>query len=380
MKNIILSLSIIALFAACGGKSQNALETKRAELDSLNTEMASLKEAIAAVQLEITELDTAARPNAIAVMTKAVTKGQFKNPFEIQALVESDNNVMVSPEVPAKLVRLFVKEGQRVSKGQVVASLDGSTASSQISELEGSLSLAKTNYEKLKKLWEQNIGSEMQYLQAKNQYENLQNSIKTARTQLGKYSLRSPISGTVDAIMANEGELVGSMTGGPVMRIVNMSDIKLKANVSESYVGKIKKGQMVKVYYPSLKLTSEEKVSAVSDVIDLNNRTFSIYVEPKGNKSSLKPNMLAMITAYDFEDNDAISIPTKLVRNDGTQDYILTVKTNGEKKIVEKTVVVIEQEFASKTIIKSGLETGAEIITEGYNSVIEGDEVKVVTE
>ena len=380
MKNILIILSIIALFAACSDTNKGALETKRVELDSLQTEMALLKAVIAKVQGEITVLDTNARPNAIAVITKIVNKGQFKNPFDVQALVESDNNVMVSPEVPGRLVKLYVKEGQRVSKGQVVASMDGSTANSQIAELEGALSLAKTNYERLGKLWKQNIGSEMQYLQAKNQYENLQNSIKTAKYQAGKYTLRAPITGTVDAIMANEGELVGSMTGGPVMRIVNMGDIKLKADVSEAYVGKIKTGQTVKVYYPSLNLTTEETVSAVGSVIDVNNRTYSVYVTPRNNTKNLKPNMLAMITAYDFEDNDAMSVPTKLVRNDGTKDYILTVKTNGEKKTVEKTLVVIEQEFASETIIKSGLEPGAEIITEGYNSVIEGDEVKVVTE
>jgi RND family efflux transporter MFP subunit len=380
MKNILIILSIIALFAACSDTNKGALETKRVELDSLQTEMALLKAVIAKVQGEITVLDTNARPNAIAVITKIVNKGQFKNPFDVQALVESDNNVMVSPEVPGRLVKLYVKEGQRVSKGQVVASMDGSTANSQIAELEGALSLAKTNYERLGKLWKQNIGSEMQYLQAKNQYENLQNSIKTAKYQAGKYTLRAPITGTVDAIMANEGELVGSMTGGPVMRIVNMGDIKLKADVSESYVGKIKTGQTVKVYYPSLNLTTEETVSAVGSVIDVNNRTYSVYVTPRNNTKNLKPNMLAMITAYDFEDNDAMSVPTKLVRNDGTKDYILTVKTNGEKKTVEKTLVVIEQEFASETIIKSGLKPGAEIITEGYNSVIEGDEVKVITE
>ena len=379
MKNIIISLTIIALFAACGGKNDGALEVKRAELDSLQTEMTALKAAIAKVQEEITKLDTNSSPNAIAVMTQIVSKGKFKNPFEVQDLVQSDNNVMVAPEVPGRLVKLYVKEGQRVTKGQVVASLDASTANSQIAELEGALSLAKTNYEKLKNLWEQNIGSEMQYLQAKNQYENLQNSIKTAKSQAGKYTLRAPITGTVDAIMTNEGELVGSMTGGPVMRIVNMGDIKLKANVSEAYVGKIKTGQMVKVYYPSLKLTTEEKVSAVGNVIDVNNRTFSVYVTPSNNTKNLKPNMLAMITAYDFEDNDAMSVPTKLVRNDGTKDYILTVKTNGDKKTVEKTEVVIEQEFASETILKSGLEPGSEIIIEGYNSVIAGDEVKVVT-
>ena len=123
-----------------------------------------------------------------------------------------------------------------------------------------------------------------------------------------------------------------------------------------------------------------EIVSAVGNVIDLNNRTYSVYVTPLNSTKDLKPNMLAIITAYDFEDNDAISVPTKLVRNDGNNDYILTVKMNGEKKTVEKTAVVIEQEFASETIISSGLESGQEIITEGYNSVIEGDEVKIVTE
>ena len=225
MKNIIVSLSIIALFAACGGKTQNKLELKRAELDSLQSEMTNLKAAIASVQEDIKELDTSARANAIAVMATEITKGAFRNPFQVQGLIESDQNVMVSPEVPAKITRILVKEGQRVIKGQVIATLDGSTASSQIAELEGALSLAKINYEKQKRLWKQNIGSEMQYLQAKNQYENLQNSITTARTQLGKYSLRSPISGTVDELMANEGELVGGMTSGPVARVVNLKDI-----------------------------------------------------------------------------------------------------------------------------------------------------------
>lgn len=379
MKNIFTLFIITTLLTACGDKRHTELEAKRAQLDSLQAEMATLKAVISDVQKEIRELDTTARSNAIAVMTAQVTSGEYKNSFEIQALVESENNVMVSSEVPAKLKRVYVTEGKRVSKGQVVATLDGSTANSQVAELRGALYLAKLNYEKQERLWSQNIGSEIQYLQAKNQYTNLQNSIKTAETQLEKYTLRSPINGTIDAIMANEGELVGSMTGGPVMRIVNMGSIKLKANVSEAYVGKIEKGQMVQVSYPSLNITSTETVAAVGSVIDLNNRTFSIYIEPKNHKSALRPNMLAIITAHDYKDDNAISVPTKLVRNDGLKDYILTIKTNGQKKNVEKKAVIIEREFASNTIIKSGLVSGDEIITEGYNTVIEGDEVKVIT-
>ena len=380
MKNTLIILSIIALFTACGGKNEGALEAKRSELDSLQKEMTTLKAAIAKVQEEIVELDTNARPNAIAVMASEIQKGAFKNPFQVQGLVESDKNVMVSPEVPAKLVKIYVKEGQRVSKGQIIASLDGSTASSQIAELEGALSLARTNFEKQKRLWDQGIGSEMQFLQAKNQYENLQNSIATARTQLGKYSLRSPISGTVDELMANEGELVGSMTGGPVARIVNMSDIKIKANVSERYLGKIKSGQTVKLKFPSIDLEMEDKVSAVGNIIDANNRTFTISVVPSKNQKLLKPNLLALITAYDFEDTEAISIPTKLVRTDGEKNFVYTIQTNGNKKTVEKRYIEVEKQFPSETIIKSGLEPGDLLITEGVNSVIVGDEVKIITE
>jgi membrane fusion protein (multidrug efflux system) len=380
MKNTLFTLSLIALFAACGGNSKNALDAKKAELESLNSEMTKLKEAIVAVQAEIVSLDTAARINAIAVMAQEIQKGAFKNPFQVQGLVESDKNVLVSPEVPAKVVRIYVKVGQRVSKGQLIASLDGSTASSQIAELEGALSLAKTNFDKQAKLWKQNIGSEMQYLQAKNQYENLQKSIQTARTQLGKYSLRSPINGTVDEIMANEGELVGSMTGGPVARIVNMSDITIKASVSERYLGKIKVGQIVKVAFPSINLEMEDKVSAVGNVIDADNRTFTITVTPTKNQSSLKPNLLALITAYDFEYKEAISVPTKLVRTDGDKYFVYTIKSNGSKKTVEKRYIEIQKQFPSETIIKSGLKPGDLLITQGVNSVIVGDEVKIVTE
>ncbi|MBT8327014.1 MAG: efflux RND transporter periplasmic adaptor subunit [Bacteroidia bacterium] len=381
MKNTIYLLIIIAsIFTACGTENQTALESKKAQLDSLNSEMSSIKAEIAKVKLEIEALDTSARSNAIAVMATEISKGAFKNPFQVQGLVESDKNVLISPEVPANVTKVYVKEGQRVSKGQIIASLDGSVAGSQINELENALSLAKINFEKQDRLWKQNIGSEMQYLQAKNQYENLEKSIQTAKAQLGKYTLRSPISGTVDEIMANPGELVGGMTSGPVARIVNLRDIKVKANVSEKYVGQLKTGQEVEIYFPSIDLKMKEKVFAVSNVIDINNRTFVVYIKPSKNLDKLKPNLLALVTAYDYQDAEAISIPTKLVRSDGEKNFIYTIKTNGSKMEVEKRYIEIDKQFPSETVIKSGLNVGDLIITEGVNSVIVGDEVKLITE
>ena len=374
--------SIIALaaflFVGCTPSPESDLDKKKEELTKAEASLDSINKVIAGLKAEIEELDTNARTKTFPVMVEEIQKGAFKNPFQIQGLVESNQNVMVSPEVPANVVKIHVSEGQRVSKGQLIASLDGSVASAQISELENALTLAETNYKKQERLWNQKIGSEMQYLQAKNSYENLQKSLQTARTQLGKYSLRAPISGTVDAIMANPGELVGGMTSGPVARIVNLKDIKIKANVSEKYIGQIKVGQEVQVEYPSIGLKTKEKVVAISNVIDVNNRTFVIYVKPTQNLGQMKPNLLAMITAYDFVDEDAISVPTKLVRRFGENSFVFVVQEKGEKKIVERRVIEIEKQFPSQTIIKSGLEPGDILITEGVNSVIAGDEVKII--
>jgi len=379
MKNISILL-IIFLAASCGNKDLTEIQEKQEQLTQKEKDLVTLKKEILDLKREIQSLDTNARDNAIAVMAIEIKKGVFKNPFEVQGIVKSDRNVLVSPEVPAKIIRLHIKEGQKVSKGQVIATLDGSIADAQINELEGSMELVKLNFEKQERLWNKNIGSEMQYLQAKNQYEQLQNAIQTAQTQLGKYSLRSPISGTVDEVMANEGEFVGSMTGGPVARIVNLSDIKIVASASETYLGKLKVGQEVSLSFPSIQLNTTEKVSAISNVINPNNRTFSFYVKPTKYIKMMKPNLLAMITAHDYEANDAISVPTKLIRVANNQHFIYTIKTNGNKRIVQKSIIQIDKQFPNKTIIKSGLAPGDMVITEGVNSVIVGDEVKIITE
>ena len=379
MKNITLILALVVVVAACSKAPETALDEKRAELEKTEASLDSIKEVIAQLKTEIVELDTSARENAIAIKVMEIGKDGYKNPFQIQGLVESDKNVMVSAEVPGNITGINVREGQRVAKGQVIATLDGSSAKAQIAELENALSLAEINYRKQERLWSKKIGSEMQYLQAKNQYENLQKSLATANTQLGKYTLRSPISGTVDEIMANEGELVGSLTGGPIARIVDLRDIKIKANVSEKYLGKIKRGQEVELNFPSLGLTMTEKVSSVGNVVDVNNRTFVVYVKPTKNLNQLKPNLLSIITAYDFQMDDVINVPTKLIRNDGSGDYIMVVnETTGSKKSAEKRNITVERKFANSSIITDGLKPGDKIITEGFNNVINGDEVKII--
>jgi len=375
MKNLIIALFISAGLLACSD-SGSKLEQKQKELTEKKKTFSKLKDEIQKLENEIAELDTTQEDLGIAVEIDTIASHEFKNPVVFQGLVESDKNVLINPEVPSTVTAIHVREGQRVYKGQLLVSLDGRAAASQIAELEARLKLAKANYDKQKRLWDQNIGSEIQYLQAKTNYEALQKSLMAAQVQLGKFDLRSPISGTVDEVMAKVGQLVGSMGSQGVMRVVNLQDVEIKANISERYIENIRKGQSVEVFYPSLNLTTKEKISAVGSVINANNRTFSIIIEPSHKSSMLKPNLLAMITASDYVKEDAITVPTRLIRNDGKGDYVLTVNANDMS--VEKTFIEIEEQFATETVITSGLEPGALLITEGYNSVIKGDPVKIV--
>jgi len=375
MKNLLIALFALSIFS-CG--SGDELETKKNELTEKKKEFSSLKTAIEKLENEISLLDTAKKVDeGLAVKVESITKGEFKNPFKIQGLVESDRNVLVAAEMGGTITRVYVKDGQLVSKGQIIATLDGATASSQIAELQKGLELAKTNFEKQESLWKQNIGSEMQYLQARNKKESLEKSIATAQLQLGKFTLRAPISGVLDQLFKNEGEILSP--GTPMARVVDASLIKIKADVSESYLNNIKKGDKVEVTYPSLNKTSTETIYSVGNYINPDNRTFSVYIMPSGNVRDLKPNLLAVITAYDFKKNDVISVPTNLIRNDGSGDYILTATESEKGNLkVTKTPIVVDEKFAGRSVIKSGLNIGDNIIVEGYQSVVAGDKIKIV--
>ncbi|MCB9245746.1 MAG: efflux RND transporter periplasmic adaptor subunit [Flavobacteriales bacterium] len=375
MKQLIIALITASMFLACS-KGGSDLDIKQKELTEKKKAYAKLKDEIEKLEKEIAELDTTRKDEGIAVMVDTIQPGTFTNPVTFQGLVSSDMNVIINPEIPSKITEIHVREGQRVYKGQVLVSLDGSTAQAQIAELENALQLAKTNYEKQKRLWDQKIGSEMQYLQAKNNYEGLQKSLLTAQVQLGKFVLRSPINGTVDEIFANEGQLVSNMGGPGVMRVVNLNDVEIKANVSESYISSIQVGQEVEVFYPSLNLTTREKISSVGNVIDPDNRTFTVILKPGNSSRMLKPNMLALISASDYNKSNVISVPTKLIRNDGKGNYVLTVDNEGH---VSRSMITIEKQFARESVISSGLEAGDLLIVEGYNGVIAGDKAKIVS-
>jgi membrane fusion protein (multidrug efflux system) len=370
----ILLLTLTLFAVACSPISE--LEKKRTELAKLEAQSTELDNKIKKLEDEIEILDTTVEETLIPVKAQKLNAGMFSNTLGIQGLVTSDNNVHMSAELGGTVKDILVKEGQSVRKGQLLVKLDGSSVASQIAELRNALELATTAYERQKRLWDQNIGSEMQYLQAKNNKDDLENKIATVNSQLAKYSITAPISGIVDKIYINEGEVASP--GSPVVQVVNNKKINVEADIAESHVGKFKVGDAVTIHYPALGISAEEKIASIGQVIDPDNRTFTIVISPKNNLKQLKPNLLAMIDVSDYKTESSIVVPTKLIRREGEKRYIYTVNTENKKTLAKKTYVVIEKSFSTNTVIQSGLDSGDLIIVEGYNAVIEGDELKVI--
>jgi len=376
MKKLIIILLAASIITGCGSSSGD-LDKKKAELEEKKAELSKLKGEIKTLEAEIYELDTNKKERLIAVRALAVEPGDFKNPVKLQGLVESDQDVTIAAELGGRVTSVLVKEGQRVSKGQVIARLDGSAMAKQVEELATALELAEIAYKKQKKLWDQKIGSEIQYLQAKNGYERLKSSHEAAKANLSKFTLTSPINGNVDEVFANAGQVLAPGQS-PVARIVNSNDVTVKANVSERYLTKLNTGDEVVVYYPSLEETHKEKIASIGSYINPNNRTFNVVIIPSVRNKYMKPNLLAIITAYDYKKSDVITVPTKLVRGEKGKNFVLTLKKDGDAYIVVKQEVEVEKSFINRTVIKSGLEPGTLIVTEGYNKVVNNDRVKII--
>lgn len=377
MKKLAIILLATSFLVSCGEKT-GELDKLKSKLEKKKSELSTLKADIKKLEAEIEDLDTNKKERLIAVKAMSISKGAFKNPIKLQGLVESDQDVTVSSELGGKVLSIHVKEGQRVSKGQLIAKLDGSAAANQVAELKSALELAEVSYNKQKRLWDQKIGSEIQYLQAKNTFDRLKSSHAAAKSNLSKFTLTAPISGNVDEVFANRGQIL-SPGMSPVARIVNSNKITVKANVSERYLTKLKTGDEVSVFYPSLEATYVERIASVGSYINPNNRTFNIVIDPKNQNPLMKPNLLAIITAYDYKRDDVVTVPTKLVRGEEGKNFVLTLEKDGESAYtVKKQQVVVEKSFIDRTVISSGLEEGSLIITEGYNKVVNNDRVKLI--
>ena len=329
-----------------------------------------------ALEAEIAKLDTSSdKVRTSLVAAKTIQPQLFEHYVEVEATVESDNQARVSTTMGGSIVQLSVREGQVVTAGTLIAEIDHSMVDKQIQEVETRLELAETNYERRKRLWDQEVGSEMQYLQAKNNKESLDKNLAVLKEQRSKYFVKAPIGGEVDEVFPQQGEFVGP--GSPIVRIVGTGQYKLIANLSESYAGRVKNGDRVKVDLPDLDKQFMGTIRQVGEQINPMSRTFEVEVRIAGTPK-LKPNMIAFVSINDYSAKDAILIPRNVVKGaKGGDTYVYIAERRGERYIAKQRPITIGQSYDEKVEVVSGLKKGDVIVTTGYQELTPGVVLKI---
>ncbi len=373
-KTLIIAAFTALTLAACGGGNDDSLAGKQAELAKLKSEQNELDQKIKALESEVGKLDTtsAREDRALAVTVMPVMNENFKHYVEVQGSVDAKNTVMVSPKSGGVLTAVLIKEGDNVRQGQTIARVDNSIMKESIAEVQNQLSLANTIFEKQSRLWEQKIGTEIQYLQAKNNKESLEKRIATLNAQLGQANIAAPISGAVDQVIAKVGEMAAP--GMPIARVVNLSNLKIVAKVSDSYVATVRKGDEVIVQFPDLNQEYKARISFVSTTVDPLTRTFRIEANlPSTN--SIKPNMLATVQINDATQKDALVIDQNVVQSTENGTIVYVAENESGKKVAKARVVKTGLSYNGKIEILAGLKAGDQLITQGYQNVANGQAV-----
>ena len=352
------------------------MQAKKAELEASKKQLGELKAKIASLEKEISEVDSSFtnNRNAVLVATLTLEKKPFDHFIEVRGSVESRRNVFLSAQLGGEIEAVHVREGQRVTKNQTLVSLNADVLRSSLSELKNSHELAITIFDKQSKLWEQKIGTEVQYLQAKNNMESLEKKIAATNAQLSQLVIRAPFSGTIDKVEALVGEMASP--GIPIVRMINSDDVYIKADVPENLIGRFKTGDKASVHFPSQNKTIGSAVTSVGQVINPENRTFELDVKlPAG--SGVKPNQIAIVTLRDYVNEKAFSVPTKVIQRDNQGEFIYILEDRQGISVAHRVYVRAGISYSGNTEIVDGL-TGTEIVIgEGFRDVTEGTEIRL---
>lgn len=361
-------------FTACAPETDN--DKKLAEYETAKSELEAQKAKVHELKMELQEAGLIQESDNLSLVTTFVLKQEvFEHTIDVRGSVQSRGNITLSPESPGQVTEVKVKEGDNVKKGQVLAIQDSEVLKNSIAELRTSLDLANTMYERQKKLWDKNIGTEVQYLEAKNRKESLERKLATTQSQLDKTIIKAPFSGAIDLVNVRVGEMV--QPGQPIIRLVSLENMYIKADVSESYIGKFRQGQKVEVYFPSIEREVTSKVSAVGQVIEPNNRTFELEVQIPSN-GHIKPNMIAVLSLADYSSNDALAIPTNLIFTDSKGAFVYLLKKSDNKDVAMRADITLGITSGTKTEVLSGLKQGDVVIEKGIYDIANGAQVKVV--
>lgn len=386
MRTVYLLLLTTIILVSCGEKKQPTLDeviatqdltkirTKKTELDKQSQE---ISEKIKLLIAEIDKLDTLKR---VPLVTALEAKQEvFNHYLELQGDVKTKQNVLIYPEMPGTLEKVYVTRGQNVSKGQVLATIDDGGIAQQVAQLEATTALAKTTFERQKSLWEQKIGSEIQFLQTKTNYEAQKNSLAQIKKQLGKSTILAPFSGVIDDVIKEQGTVVAPGMGSEIFRIVNLNNMYIETAVPEKYISNVTKGKNVEVFLPMLSKTLNTKIREIGNFINPANRTFMIEIEIPNSDKSIKPNLTAKLKINDYTSRKAILIPQSIISEnaEGQQYVYIITDLNGTKGIAKQTVVITGKTQGDVIEILEGISEGDMLIQAGARSVKNGQEVKI---
>jgi len=371
----IFATLVILFLASCGKKSE--LETKKEELSKAKKEVSDLQIKIKKLETEVASLDTTSGTE-IKIKTIAATPVQssvFRHYVSVQGSLEAEENLMVTSKIPGQITSVKVKEGDMVRQGQIVAVLDDEVIRKSIDEVKSGLDQVMVMYNKQKALWDQKIGTEMQYLNLKNQKESLEKKLVTLNSQVNQNYVTAPFSGVIDEVFVKVGSIASP--GVPLMQLVNTNDLKATAKVPDSYVAFIKQGDQVKVNFPDLNKTMEASVTYVGRIVDPMSRTFRIEVKLPGGNPDLKPNLMSLIQINDKTSNSAIVIEENIVQPTEEGKIVFVTADDKGKKVARQRMVTTGLSYNGKVEILTGLSVGDQLITTGYQDLSDNQPIGI---
>ncbi|MFD2567233.1 efflux RND transporter periplasmic adaptor subunit [Pseudotenacibaculum haliotis] len=362
-------------------KDVKVIQAKKTELDTKQQELAAQ---IKQLNEKLEELNP--DKNIPLITTFPAKQSVFTHYLELQGNVMTKQNVLIYPEMGGLLQKVYVTEGQRVAKGDLLATIDDGGLQQQLAQTEATAELAKTTYERQKRLWDQKIGSEIQYLQTKTDYLAKKNAVEQLKKQLDKAKITAPFDGVIDDVIKEEGTIVAPGQGAEVFRIVNLNNMYIQTDVPETYVKSITKGKEVVINFPILGTTVDSKIRQAGNFINPANRTFKVEIPVPSNSKNVKPNLTARLKINDYTNDDAILIPLSIIsENAQGQQYVYAVTGIQKKgnvtygKAVQKIIKVGKTQGDDIEVLE-GINVGDQIIDAGARTVKNNQEVKITTE
>lgn len=366
IQKLTFILMIISLIVSCSRPD------KKTQLENLKKQQADLTTQIQKLESELMANDTTKKViNTTDVYVTEAKYDVFNHFIEVQGKVDGEQNVGVSPQMPGTVTAIYVKEGMQVSKGQVLAQLDDNVLRQQMKTIEQQLSFATDLYEKQKSLWNQQIGTEVQYLTAKNQKESIEKNIAAMKEQLQLYKIKSPINGSIEEINIKIGQMAAAGVL-PAFRIVNFSSVKVVADIAEAYAPKVKSGNKAVVYFPDFDTEIPANIKFSSKFINPTNRTFQVEVRLEKGKVDYRANMIALLKINDYSNPKAFVLPINVIKESVDGKYVYVANDEGGKVVAKKTLIEVGQTYNGMAEILSGIKSGDKVVSTGQNNIAEG--------